>query len=76
MADSAGECSQADTFAIYASHAEARGALKLLLGAAGDVGHGVVTQYFLAGPNWIIADFDRGVLKRLSAVLGGQIHHA
>jgi hypothetical protein len=51
-------------------------ALHLMLGTDGDLGQAVVTQSYLVGPNWIIANLDREQLKRLSRDLGGAIHHA
>jgi hypothetical protein len=75
MAASAGECSPA-SFATFQSHADVVSALHLVLGSDGDLGHGVVTQSYLVGPNWIIASLDRGQLKMVSRDLGGDIHHA
>jgi hypothetical protein len=76
MAASAGRCSPVDSFATYKSQADANTALHLVLTADHGLGHGVITQTYLVGPNWIIAGLDRGQLKRLSRDLGGQLHHA
>ena len=76
MAASAGACSPVDSFATYQSHDEVLSALHLVLGSDGDLGQGAVTQSYLVGPNWIIANLDRGQLRRLSRDLGGDIHHA
>lgn len=75
MAASEGECSPGDSFAPYRSHADVMSALHLVLRSDGDLRPAVVTQSYLVGANWIIANLVRGQLKRLSGDLGGDVHH-
>jgi hypothetical protein len=48
----------------------------LALQGDSEVPDGVVTQSYLVGTNWLIADLDRRQLERLRGALGGLIRHA
>lgn len=75
VAASAGRCSPADAFATYGSKAATDDALRLALESDQALSQEVITQTYLVGPNWIIANFNRGPLKKLSRALGGQLQH-
>ena len=75
LSASKGQCSPLDGFATFHSHKDVRSALRMLV-LPGDTPKGVLTQYYLVGPNWIIANFERRQLTRLTRDLGGDIVHA